>query len=125
MPTWLVEGLADYIGYLDVPVPVSTAARETREARAQGRLPTALPADADFDGGNPRLPLAYEVSWLAFRLIVETYGQEPALAFYRAVGASRDAGAEAALDRAFADELGTTTAAFTALWVEHLAGLSS
>ena len=125
MPTWLVEGLADYIGYLDVPVPVETAARETRAARAEGRLPTSLPADADFDGGNPRLPLAYEASWLAFRLLVETYGQEPALAFYRAVGASRDAGPDAALDAAFAAELGTTTAAFTARWADHLASLSS
>jgi hypothetical protein len=125
MPTWLVEGLADYIGYLDVPVPVETAARETRAAAEEGQLPTALPADADFDGANARLPLAYEGAWLAFRLLVETYGREPALAFYRAVGASRDAGAEAALERAFAAELGTTTAAFTQRWVDHLASLAS
>ncbi|HVM26398.1 MAG TPA: hypothetical protein VM433_01845 [Mycobacteriales bacterium] len=125
VPTWLVEGLADYIGYLDVPVPLTTAAREVQTAVAEGRIPERLPADADFDGANEDLPLAYESSWLAFRLIVDTYGLEPALRFYRAVGASRDAGSDVALERAFADELGTSTAAFTAAWREHLASTFS
>lgn len=125
VPTWLVEGLADYIGYLDVDVPLATAARETQLAVRDGRVPDALPANAAFDGANPGLPLAYETSWLAVRLLVDTYGLQPALAFYRAVGASRGAGADAAVERAFAAELGTTTAAFTQAWREHLAGAFS
>ena len=119
-PTWLVEGLADYIGYLDVPVPLTTAAREVRTAVQEGRLPEQLPTDDDFNGSSERLQLSYEASWLAFRLLVDTYGRDAALRFYRAVGASRDAGAPAALERAFAEELGTTTAQFTAAWREHL-----
>jgi hypothetical protein len=125
VPTWLVEGMADWIGYLDVPVPLTTAARETRDAVAAGRLPDALPTDAEFDGANPDLAQAYESSWLAFRLLVETYGQEAALRFYRAVGASRGAGPSVAVERAFETELGTTTAAFTAAWREHLASTFS
>ena len=120
VPTWLVEGMADYIGYLDVPVGVDTAARELGDAVRAGRVPEQLPTDASFDGANPDLAQAYEASWLAFQLLVEQHGADAALRFYRAVGASRDAGPTAAVDRAFATELGTTTAAFTAAWREHL-----
>jgi hypothetical protein len=119
-PTWLVEGLADYIGYLEVPVPVTTAARELAAAVRNGRVPEALPANADFDGANADLALAYESSWLAFRLLVEQHGLEATLRFYRAVGASRDAGTDVALETAFARELGTTTDAFTAAWRDDL-----
>ncbi|HWH30519.1 MAG TPA: hypothetical protein VNU26_16465 [Mycobacteriales bacterium] len=120
VPTWLVEGFADYVGYLDVDVPLGTSARETRDAVRGGWRPAALPADNDFNGSNPRLAQAYETSWLAFRLLVDTYGLPRALAFYRAVGASRTDGAELAVEKAFAAELGTSTAAFTALWQQHL-----
>lgn len=119
-PTWLVEGLADYVGYLDVPVAVATAARELRAAVRDGRVPDALPSTVSFDGANPDLAEAYESSWMAFRLLVEQHGLEAALRFYRAVGASREAGADDALDAAFAQELGTTTEAFTAAWREYL-----
>jgi hypothetical protein len=119
-PTWLVEGLADYVGYLETGVPVETAARELTTAVRAGRVPDALPADDAFDGGNGDIAQAYESSWLAFRLLVEQHGLEPAVRFYRAVGASRDAGAAAAVETAFARELGTTTAAFTAAWREHV-----
>ena len=120
VPTWLVEGLADYVGYLDVDVPLGTSARDTRDAIRGGWRPAALPADTDFSGSNPQLAQAYETSWLAFRLIVDTYGLQPALAFYREVGASRTDGAQLAVEKAFAAHLGTTTAEFTALWQQHL-----
>lgn len=119
-PTWLVEGLADYVGYLGVPVPVTTAARDLRDEVRAGRAPTGLPEDAAFDGGDADLSSAYEGSWLAVRLLVQTYGQDAALRFYRAVGASRGRGEAAALDAAFADVLHTSTAAFTAAWRSYL-----
>lgn len=120
MPTWLAEGFADYLGYLDSQVGVATATRELRTDVRAGRVPVALPADADFAGSSPTLAQAYEQSWLAVRLIVERYGQDEALRFYRAVGASRGSGAPAALERGFTGVLGTTTAAFTATWRESL-----
>lgn len=119
-PTWLVEGFADYIGYLEADVPVRTAARELAAAVREGRVPDALPTDVAFDGGSAELASAYESSWLAYRLLVERYGAEAALRFYRAVGTSRDAGAVGAVETAFARELGTSTAEFTAAWREYL-----
>jgi hypothetical protein len=120
VPTWLVEGLADYVGYLDAQVSLETAARDLTAAVRAGRVPEALAPDSAFDGGSADITQAYESSWLAFRLIVDTYGPDAALRFYRAVGASRGAGPAAAVEQAFAQELGTTTAAFTAAWREHL-----
>ena len=119
-PTWLVEGLADYVGYLDAAVTTETAARELGAAVRAGQVPAALPADTDFDGGNADIAQAYEASWLAYRLLVETYGADAALRFYRAVGSSRGAGPAAAVEAAFAQELGTTTAAFTQAWQAYL-----
>ena len=77
-------------------------------------------ADSAFDGGSADITQAYEASWQAFELLVQQYGLDGALRFYRAVGASRGAGAQTAVEDAFASELGTTTAAFTAAWREHL-----
>ena len=93
MPTWLVEGLADYVGNLGSGLPVpATAAELAAEVRA-GRVPAALPADAAFAGGS-RLPQAYEQSWLACRLIADRAGQAGLVRFYRAV--ARAAGTDPA-----------------------------
>ena len=59
VPTWLVEGLADYIGYRDAGVPVAVAAEELRSDIRSGVLPTALPADSAFDGSRSDLAQAY------------------------------------------------------------------
>ena len=120
MPAWLVEGFADYVGYLEADVAVSVAARELRADVRAGRLPAALPADRDFRGDNPALAQAYEASWLAVVLLAEMYGEPAMLRFYRAVGASEAPTTAAALDRAFAEVLGTETAAFTAAWRDLL-----
>lgn len=120
VPVWLAEGLADYIGYEDVPVEVSAAARELRAAVRAGDLPVALPLGSEFGGGNPALASAYEQSWLAVRLLVEQHGLEAFLRFYRTVGASRGAGGTAALEQAFGAEFGTSTAVFTEQWREYL-----
>lgn len=121
LPAWFVEGLADYIGYLDTDVPVTVAARELRADVRAGRLPATLPPDDAFRGDNPDLAQAYEQSWLAVRLLVEEYGEAEVLRLYRYLGAS-DAGPgarEAALDTALA-ELGTDTERFTAAWRSSL-----
>lgn len=116
MPTWLAEGLADYVGYGGVGVPLSVSARELQADVRAGRAPTALPTNADFDGANLNLSQAYEGAWLAVRLIARQHGQDGMLAFYRAVGKARDGSSDDAVDAAFASQLGTTTAAFSAAW---------
>ena len=121
VPTWLVEGFADFVGYREVDLPVRVSAPAlAREVRA-GRLPAALPAEADFDDSNTRLSEAYEGSWLAVRTIVDAHGVDGLLRLYRAVGRTRGVPAERALEQALQDELGTTSAQLTADWRAALA----
>jgi hypothetical protein len=119
-PTWLVEGLADYVGYLDSTIPVASAGRELTADLRAGRLPTDLPANAAFDSANPDLPAVYEMSWLACRMIAERTDQAALLRFYRAVGHSTQTTSAAAVDQAMATELHTTPASFTAAWRTYL-----
>ncbi len=117
VPAWLVEGLADHVGYLGAGVPVRSAARELRADVRAGRVPTRLPSAADFAGGNPALPQAYEQAWLAVRLLVDRYGRDRVLALYRGLGrAANPAAAEQLVRR----QLGMGTAELTARWRRDL-----
>jgi hypothetical protein len=89
LPTWLVEGLADYVGYLGTGVPVSVASQELRTEVQRGDYPTALPADGDFGFGSARLPQSYEEAWLACRLIAKLAGRTGLVRLYRQVGTAR------------------------------------
>lgn len=120
-PTWLAEGFADYVGYLDSGVPVQVAARELAVDIRAGRAPKTLPSDADFAGTNPRLAQAYEEAWLANRLIAATVGQRGLVRFYRVVGSSGGASVAAALDSALRSQLHMSTAQFTARWRGYVA----
>ena len=116
VPGWLAEGFADLVGYTGVDLPVSVTAADLAAEVRDGRLPTALPVDADFEGGSPRLSQAYQGAWLAVRLLDERHGRDALLRFYRAVGARRGVAPAAAVEDALRVELGTTTAALTADW---------
>jgi hypothetical protein len=114
-PVWLIEGLADYVGYKGVDVPVASAARELRGEVAKGRLPAALPGKEDFSGATGRLPQAYEEAWLACRMVAERYGEARLVHLYRAAG-----GREGAPADALRQVLGVGTAEFTAMWRDYL-----
>jgi hypothetical protein len=94
-PTWLAEGLADYVGYLDTGIPVSFAAQELRSDVQAGHVPRQLPPDGEFGGANKKLSQAYEGAWMACRLIAERYGQRALVRFYRSVGTSSSSTASA------------------------------
>lgn len=117
-PAWLVEGFADHVGYLGAQVPLRRAARELRADVRAGRLPSRLPTLADFDGGNPGLPQAYEQAWLAVLLVEQGWGRARLLALYRAMGSAPTA---AAAEQALRRELGLSTAALTQRWRRDLA----
>jgi hypothetical protein len=117
-PAWLVEGFADYVGYLGVRVPYSQSAAELRSAVRRGRVPDSLPADREFDGGNVDLAQVYEEAWFAATLLAEQHGQDGLLQLYRAVG--RPDAPASALDDAFAQLWGTDVATFTAQWQRFL-----
>ncbi|MCU1692631.1 MAG: hypothetical protein JWM64_1722, partial [Frankiales bacterium] len=112
-PSWLVEGLADVVGYRGTDVPLPTSARALQEAVRAGRVPTALPDDDAFDGGADRLEEAYEQAFTAVALLLERYGRERTLALYRAAGR---VGAE----QAFSEVLGSGLDAFTRDWQASL-----
>jgi hypothetical protein len=121
MPTWLIEGMADYVGNLGSTMPVAgTAAELAAEVRA-GKVASALPSGADFAGG-PRLPQAYEESWLACRLIADRVGQSGLVRFYRVVAKAAGIDAATAVAIGLRQVLHTSVAAFTAAWRSYLIG---
>ncbi|MDQ1679371.1 MAG: hypothetical protein QOI42_230 [Frankiaceae bacterium] len=123
-PSWLVEGLADYVAYRDAGVATRVAARDLVTAARSGGLPAALPSDADFDPTAHDLTAAYELSWLACRLIVQRTGEAKLLAFYRAVGADHGAQDEV-VRRQMAAVLSTTPQSFTTAWRQYVASAVS
>jgi hypothetical protein len=116
VPTWLVEGFADYVGYLDTGLPPRAICQELAADVRAGRAPTELPGDREFDGGNANLAQAYEAAWLAVKLIVERVGTDGLIAFYDAAGDG-----EGDLRAAFRDALHTTPQNFTAAWRTYVA----
>lgn len=113
VPMWFVEGLADYVGYHDVGIPLAVSAQELRADLRAGTIPTDLPADAAFDGSRGDLAATYEQSWLAVMLLARTYGPRAVMALYRHVGGDPRPGA---LDRALRRDLHTTLLAFSRAW---------
>ena len=118
-PTWLVEGFADYVGYLGTGVPMSVVAQELMTDVRDGRTPRKLPADTDFDGANKRLAQAYEGAWMATHLIVSRWGQRALVRFYRAVGSS-NADPSVAVSDAMTSILHVSFARFVADWRAYL-----
>jgi hypothetical protein len=115
MPTWLVEGFADYVGYRDSGLPAGLVAQELRAEVRRGVWSGTLPADAEFRGDAPRLPLAYEEAWIACRLIVRRVGVAGLVRLYREVGATPGDGS-AAVGRALRRVVGVSTKDFVAEW---------
>jgi hypothetical protein len=113
MPTWLVEGFADYVGYLDSGLPPRVAAAELAEEVRAGVLPQELPGREAFKAGSARLPQVYEEAWLACRYIAERFGAERLVALYRA---ARDGDPGTAMART----LGVTLGDFTEDWRRYV-----
>ena len=116
-PTWFVEGLADYVGFLHTDIPLGLSALELRKAMRAGHVPTALPPDSAFQGGRSDLAATYEQSWLAVTLIADRYGRATMLRLYRDIGSSKS---PAAVELAFHKDLHTSVAAFTRSWTASL-----
>jgi len=122
-PMWLSEGAADYSGYWDSGLAARSVLQELRQDLAGGDKPEALPTNTGFAASGAALSTAYQKSWLACRLIAETYGQAKLVAFYHAVGTGGSTGetlSEDPVDQAFRSVLGTTTAAFTTKWRQYV-----
>lgn len=122
VPTWFVEGLADYVGYQGANLPLAVSAEELRTDMRAGRLPQHLPLNSAFNGSRKDLAQTYEMSWQAVVVMARTYGQSAMLAVYRDTGADL---AQNALARAVAKDLHTSLPAFIAAWIANLKKLLS
>lgn len=121
MPTWLIEGLADYVGNLNSPLPVATTAAELAADVRAGRVPKALPTSADFQAAG-RSSQAYEQAWLACRLIAARVGRAGLVRFYKATAAAARTDPATAAALGLRQVLHTTLPAFTAAWRSYLIG---
>ncbi|MGI5227198.1 basic secretory protein-like protein [Actinoallomurus sp. CA-142502] len=116
-PMWLIEGLADYVGYKKAGVPTRAAGRELADLIATGGVPATLPGATEFAGSGDRLSAAYEEAWLACRMVAERYGEDRLVRLYRTAEAEpEDSGDPRLQDRALRSVLGVGTDRFVALW---------
>lgn len=119
LPAWLVEGFADYVGYLDSGLTAGAVAAELAADLRAGAPPRALPDRADFAAGSPRRAQAYEEAWLACRYIAERFGERRLVALYRAAMRTGRDGGEG-IDGVLRVTLGISTAELTRSWLAYL-----
>ncbi|MCW2868619.1 MAG: hypothetical protein JWR20_2807 [Marmoricola sp.] len=110
MPTWLLEGFADYVALRDTGISVRTAASQILARVRRDGPPDGLPTRADLDPTATGLGATYEEAWLACRFLGERFGNARMVAFYDAVSGGEP------VARAFRTVLGTTQARFVAAW---------
>ncbi|SDJ13567.1 hypothetical protein SAMN05444157_1918 [Frankineae bacterium MT45] len=124
MPTWLIEGFAEYVANLNSGQTVKFAASELSHDVAAGRVPTSLPTTTDYNSENTRIAQVYEESWLACRYIAARAGESGLLKFYRAVAAAIQAvpaaTADEAVNGALKSVLGVSTTQFASGWSGYL-----
>ena len=109
VPTWLTEGLADYVGYRGSGVPDSLVGAEIfAQVRASG-APDELPAESEFDLDRPGAErrVGYQAGWAFCQMLVDEYGEGRLVPFYVAVSRGEGSTAER-LDDAADKVLGTT-----------------
>lgn len=119
LPTWLLEGFADYVALAHAGIPVRTAASQILTRIRKDGPPDHLPSSADLDPTAPGLGATYEEAWLAARFIAREHGEGKLVRFYQRVSAGEDVG------KAFRKVLGTSQAAFEKRWradLKELAG---
>jgi hypothetical protein len=118
MPTWLLEGFADYVALDHAHVPVQVAASQIIGRVRRHGAPRHLPSEHDFGTHNPILGTEYEAAWLACRLLAKTYGEDKLVAFYQRANQSSSARLP------FRAVFGTDRAAFTRAWRAYLIRLA-
>lgn len=118
LPTWLLEGFADYVALAHVDLPVSVAAGQILAQVRRDGAPGRLPSPADFDSDDEVLGASYEAAWLACRLVADRFGERRLIRFYERADRDGDA------DAAFREVLGTSEQAFTRQWRAYLSDLA-
>lgn len=124
VPTWLSEGLAEYVAWSQVRLPRATVAAALLARVRDGSGPSGLPGASAFRASSGQLEVAYNEAWLACMRLADRYGQGRLVALYRAAashgGGDSPAASDEATDAAFRTVLGTTRARFTSDWLGYL-----
>ncbi len=110
-PSWLVEGMAEYVAYATENVPSNFPGAAARHVASAG----TLPADRSFYDSADN----YILGWLAVKLIAEKYGREKAVALYEWFGSNTDE------NTAFRTVLGSSRDQFVKDWLDYLKRLRS
>ena len=113
-PTWLVEGLADFVAYQAHPQTAKAAAAALLQQVSERGGPKALPADADFTPTAIDLSSSYAQSWLACRFLAQTYSPARLDRFYREVSSGT------AVEQASRSVFGLSLAELTTRWSRYL-----
>ncbi len=130
VPTWLSEGMADYVGYSGLDLPRERVASGLLSLVRAGKGPKALPAAADFDPSRTTIAPAYSGSWLAVSRLVDLYGRARVVAFYRAIAGSPTVDRAVRIDpdaraaSAFPQSFGVTESQFVDGWKRYLQTLA-
>jgi hypothetical protein len=119
MPTWLLEGFADYVALAHANIPVSVAASQILGRVRKKGPPARLPGPDQFSSRNQALGSTYEAAWLACRLLGRRYGEHRLIEFYRASDRASSS------TRPFRSVLGTDQTAFTRAWRNDLTRLAA
>jgi hypothetical protein len=119
MPTWLLEGFADYVALAHSDVPVNVAASQILARVRKKGPPAQLPGPDQFNAHSTALGSTYEAAWLACRLLAKRYSEARLIAFYRA------ADRLSSTTGPFRSVLGTDQATFTRAWRADLTRLAA
>lgn len=118
MPTWLLEGFADYVALAHAGVPTSLAARQIlAQVRAKG-VPTHLPTATELAPTAGGLGARYEEAWTVCRYLAATYGEARLVRLYDLANGGLPLG------RAFPRALGVPETTAVAGWRADLARLA-
>lgn len=117
-PTWLAEGLAEYVGNLGSGQSVTDTARELTAAVRAGATPRHLPGSTEFTGR--RAAQAYEEAWLACRLIVARAGTGGLVRLYRMVGRDGSTTPDLAAAHGVRRVLGESMTRFVDQWRDYV-----
>jgi hypothetical protein len=117
MPTWLLEGFADYVALDDAGVPVRVAAAQILARVRKSGVPDRLPTTKDLDPTANGLGATYEEAWLACRFLAQEYGADRLVRFYETVSDGAPASS------AFSRVLGTSQREFVTRWQADLRSL--
>ena len=118
MPTWLLEGFADFVALDHMGLPVSVTASQILARVRRSGPPAQLPGSRQFDPRNKALGASYEAAWLACRLLGQRYGEKRLIAFYRAADRTGSTSGP------FRTVLGTDQRTFTRQWRGYLRQLA-